>query len=157
MELGAKHVNEWSQFNWVRRTRLTFSLGALAPKAARESTYMTLSMSFTHNYYSAPSMFYRMVTWALSNFAKRTISNWRQFWGFGGRDLPDFGRVCRGSWVVGSPWKFIISYNVQEYEMKTHSRKIKSCAYEIKIPGRYTLNPLLICASVCWTFRDHDP
>ena len=62
--------------------------------------------------------------------------------------------------VVGSSWNIILSYNVQEYEMKTLSKvviqKEKDLCILNKNSGDDTLNPVL-SASVCWTFRTHDP
>jgi len=54
-----------------------------------------------------------------------------------------------------------MSYNLQEYEMRTHSKAAASQKYQDfcilnKNSGDDTLNPVLH-TSICWTCRTHDP
>jgi len=88
-----------------------------------------------------------------------TLLHRGQSWGLGDcdpRDPPDFGLG-----FVGSLWNIIISYNVQEYEMKTLSEvvtflKKKDLCISNENSGDDTHNPVLR-ASFCWTFRTYDP
>ena len=62
-----------------------------------------------------------------------------QSWEGWGCDPLDFGMG-----VVESPWNIIISYNVQEYEIKKLSKVVnrKICVYKVKIPG---MIPSILC------------